>query len=437
MMMLSARGRQALNRVTRPLGSCQWMMPSFIFTMVLSVLFVFFGAQKEVNALVDEAKVEWIPAVMPKGEGALSRRDEVVRSGDTAVAALGRLGFAFADVSAMLDAARKVHPLRDIVAGKQFTRTEESGATHVYYPVDENNKLHLYIDGDAEGSQWKAELVKRAVATRTQTVSGTISDNLFLDAMRAGLDDRTTMNLIDIFSYDIDFARDLQVGDNFRVLYDEQFDEAGKLIGSTILAAEFVNRGEVYKAVRFQTRSGNSDYFSADGKSLRKAFLRSPVKFSRISSVFNLNRKHPILGYTRAHRGVDYAAPMGTPIRSVGDGKVLFAGNKSGYGRLVEIRHSNGNITTAYAHMKGFGSGIRTGAHVRQGEVIGYVGMTGLATGPHLHFEFRVAGQAVNPLSVKRPPANPVPSSEMDTFRSVAAQLLERTHASSPELVWS
>ena len=208
------------------------------------------------------------------------------------------------------------------------------------------------------------------------------------------------------------------------------------MLESSILAAEFINRGEKYRAVRYEQADGKVDYFTPEGKSMRKAYLKAPVKFSRISSTFKTKRKHPVLGYTRAHRGVDYASPSGTPIHAIGDGHVTFVGWKGGYGRYVSIRHNNRNHTSAYAHLRSYAKGIKRGMKVRQGKIIGYVGMSGLATGPHLHFEFRSRGRAVNPLTVKHPPAQPVATTERQRFQTQTAPLLGRLKENSAQLAW-
>ncbi|RMH61409.1 MAG: M23 family metallopeptidase [Zetaproteobacteria bacterium] len=280
-----------------------------------------------------------------------------------------------------------------------------------------------------EHGAWHAALAERKTSSRRMLAAGVIHDSLFESAARAGLDSRTTMNLVDIFSWDIDFARDMRDGDSFRVLYDELYDDEGRLIATKILAAEFINQGQRFRAVLFTGPDGREEYFTPEGRSMRKAYLKAPVKFTRISSRFRLRRKHPILGFTRAHRGVDYAAPMGTPVHAIGDGRVRFVGWKGGYGRFVLIQHVNRAHSTAYAHLSRFARGLHRGMRVRQGQIIGYVGMSGLATGPHLHFEFRVRGRAIDPLTVKRVPSRPVPKSQMARFKQQSAPLLAALEA--------
>ncbi len=208
------------------------------------------------------------------------------------------------------------------------------------------------------------------------------------------------------------------------MVYHEHYSEGELLRGGDIIAATFINQGRRYTAIRYTNADGETMYYTEDGRPLRKSFLRTPVEFTRISSVFSTGRKHPILGYMRAHKGVDYAAPTGTPIRAAGDGKIVFRGWKSGYGNFVMIQH-NKEISTAYGHLSRF-AGIKNGERVQQGQTIGYVGMTGLATGPHLHYEFRVGGKHRNPLTVTLPPPEPLPAAQLAQFRQQSAPMLTR-----------
>ncbi len=397
------------------------------------IIWSFIGGGESVRASVATLHEEWIPAEPPTLKQHLPEQQEVLKAGDNALVALSRLGFSMAEITDMIAAAKRVHPLKNIRAGQRFVRRGHAGDMHVYYHVDAKRLLHL----SSNGNGWLAKMESKPISTRSVVIQGEIRDNLFTDAAAAGMDDRTIMNLVDIFAWDIDFARSLRKGDSFRLLLEESFDTEGKVRSNTILIAEFVNQGNVYHAIRFEKSPGRFEYFSSDGKSMRKAYLKAPVKFSRISSRFKLKRRHPILGYTRAHRGVDYAAPSGTPVRAVGDGYVTFAGWKGGYGRYVEIQHNNRNHSTAYAHLRRYGKGIRKGRKVKQGQVIGYVGMSGLATGPHLHFEFRVRGRAVNPLTVKRAPARPVPKSQMARFKAEANEALTRMQQQATLSSWS
>ncbi|VAW50761.1 Peptidase, M23/M37 family [hydrothermal vent metagenome] len=261
-----------------------------------------------------------------------------------------------------------------------------------------------------------AKTYNHIIETRETHASGIIDSSLFLAAQDAGISQNVIMELANIFGWDIDFALDIRKGDNFTVLYEELYRNGEKISDGNILAAEFTNNNKTYRAVRYTNPQTNrSEYFTADGKSMRKAFLRTPVNFTRISSRFTVNRYHPILHKFRSHKGVDYAAKRGTPIHSAGDGKVIFKGKKGGYGKVMIVQHGT-KYTTLYAHLKTYNRKLRVGSKVKQGQTIAYVGSSGLATGPHLHYEFRVNGTHRNPLTVKLPVSSPVPKRYMADF---------------------
>ena len=216
---------------------------------------------------------------------------------------------------------------------------------------------------------------------------------------------------------------DIQQGDRFTVVYEEVFQDGVRLRSGNILAAKFVNEGREYRAVRYVDDKGRGEYFTPDGRSLRKAFIRAPVQFSRISSRFNPSRRHPVLNTIRAHRGVDYAAPTGTPVRAAGEGRVRYVGRQGGYGNVIELEHGSG-VVTVYGHLSRFAKGLHRGQRVELGKVIGYVGSTGLATGPHLHYEYRVRGVHKNPQTVPLPDALPIPADQRDQFLATTADLV-------------
>jgi murein DD-endopeptidase MepM/ murein hydrolase activator NlpD len=280
---------------------------------------------------------------------------------------------------------------------------------------------NFYISHNGEG--FVGEIHEKPIEIRLTHASGEISSSLFLAGQKAGLSDNMIMELVNIFGWDVDFALDIRSGDTFSLLFEEHYVDGEKLRDGKILAADFTNRGESYRAVLFTDPEGHTQYYSADGKSMRKAFLRSPVDFRRISSTFQGERYHPILGKKRPHRGVDYAAVTGTPIKAAGDGKVIFRSKKNGYGNTVILQHG-GKYTTLYAHMSKFRKGVTNGSRVKQGQTIGYVGMSGLATGPHLHYEFRVNGVHSNPLTVKFPDAAPISAKYKSDFTQQSTQLL-------------
>jgi len=275
-----------------------------------------------------------------------------------------------------------------------------------------------------ESSGFVAEIIDRPIEIRKRRAYGRIDSSLFESGNTAGLPDKLIMNLAGIFAWDIDFVLDIRVGDNYYILYEEIYQDGEFVTDGEIIAAEFNNDGRTYQAIRFIDNDGRSDYFTPDGSSVRKAFVRAPVDFSRISSSFNPRRRHPVLNTIRAHRGVDYAAPRGTPIKAAGDGKIIFRGRKGGYGNAVIVQHG-GNITTLYAHMSNFARSAPFGSRVIQGQVIGFVGSTGLATAAHLHYEYRLNGVHRNPRTVKLPKAEPIKDEYKEKFLAEAQPLLD------------
>jgi len=284
-----------------------------------------------------------------------------------------------------------------------------------------NSLETIRVDRDGDSYAFSKDVIEPDVSTRF--ANGSIDSSLFVAAQNAGLSHNLTMQMANIFGYDVDFAREIRQGDSFEVLFEEKHIDDQRVGTGNILAARFTNRGKTYTAVRYTDRNGQSSYYRADGTSMRKAFIRTPVEFARISSRFNPGRRHPVLNKIRAHKGVDYAAATGTPIKATGDGRVVHVGRKGGYGNTVVIKHGQ-TYQTLYAHMSRYASGLRAGSNVSQGQVIGYVGATGLATGPHLHYEFQVNGTHVDPLSVKLPASDPIPQGERTAFMALSNQLM-------------
>jgi murein DD-endopeptidase MepM/ murein hydrolase activator NlpD len=280
-----------------------------------------------------------------------------------------------------------------------------------------------------EGEAWKGALEEVPVFTDTAVLAGEVTSSLYralLDGDGAGVPAAEREQVADIladriFAWQIDFSRDLRAGDTFRVLYERQVRPDGTARSGRVLGVQFALSGRSHEAYLYRSPDGREDYYAADGGSLRRAFLRAPLEFRRISSAFSKGRFHPILKTTRAHNGIDYAAASGTPVRATGDGVVVRAGNAGGYGNLIEIRHQRG-YSSRYAHLRGFAKGVRAGAHVRQGDIIGYVGMTGLATGPHLHYEFHANGRPVDPNSIKYITGEPLPARQKDAFLAMVRQ---------------
>ena len=286
---------------------------------------------------------------------------------------------------------------------------------------DAGSRIDLKVDGDR--IEEKVQL--RPIERRVEIAAGTISSSLYRDGARAGLTPGAINGMANIFKYDIDFVADVRDGDTFQVVYEDLWREGQRVGSGDIIGATFTNRGKRYTAFAFQ-RDGKTEYFDGSGRPLRKTLMRIPIEFARLSSTFGM-RRHPVLGRMRAHKGVDYAARSGTPIMAAGDGKVAFAGWKSGYGRAVIIDHGQGR-STLYGHLSAWGK-YKQGTRVSQGSTIGFVGMSGLATGPHLHYEFRINGKQVNPLTVTMPKPVPLSGAELARFRAATAPAVAKLMA--------
>ena len=318
-----------------------------------------------------------------------------------------------------LDKAR--NQFRNIKPGNVIKITHLDGQVlSLHSKIDLTNEL--VIEKNETG--YEANIIEHPVIKKKRMAHGNIKSSLFESAVTAGLSDKIIMNLAAIFAWDIDFVLDIRQGDSYYVHFEEIWQDGKFISDGEIIAAEFNNNGRVLQAIRFVDDDGYTNYFTPNGDSLRKAFLRAPVDFTRISSNFNPKRKHPILNTIRAHRGVDYAAPKGTPIKASGDGKVIFRGTKSGYGKTIIIQHG-GNITTLYAHMSSYIKKIKVGTKVRQGETIGFVGSTGLATANHLHYEYRINGVHRNPRTVNLPDAKPIDEKYRMKFFAYAGPIIE------------
>ncbi len=311
--------------------------------------------------------------------------------------------------------------LKRLIPGDEIQIEHDEGSlVSLYRELDLTSALKV----SKEASGFSAEIIDRPIEVRRKLAYGRIDTSLFESATEAGLTDKLVMNLAGIFAWDVDFVLDIRGGDQYYILFEEIYQDDQYVIDGDIVAAEFNNDGRTFQAIRFVDGSGRSDYYTPEGLSVRKAFVRAPVDFSRISSSFNPRRKHPILNTIRAHRGVDYSAPSGTPIKAAGDGKVIFRGVKNGYGNAVIVQHG-GNITTLYAHMSRFHNSSRVGRRVVQGQTIGYVGKTGLATASHLHYEYRLNGVHRNPRTIKLPQADPIREEYRTDFLATAGPILD------------
>lgn len=359
----------------------------------------------------------------------------IIKWGDNLSLIFSKAGLSPRQLHAVMSLGKPVQPLEHLQPGqllqltfKENTEPRQLAALRLHVsPIE-------YLEVRATGDNFQAKHLFRKTETHAKIVTGTIERSLFEDGLQAGLTDKQIMELTYIFGWDIDFALDLRAGDSFKVLFEEHYLRRKKVQNGPILAAEFTNHGKTYRAVRYTNANHHTGYYTPEGASMRKAFLRTPVNYTRISSPFNLQRKHPILNRIRAHTGVDYAAPTGTPVKASGEGKVVFIGRKGGYGKAIVLQHGT-KYSTLYGHLSRFKQGLREGAKVNQGEVIGYVGQTGLATGPHLHYEFRVNGVHRDPLTVKLPRANPIPSHYQQDFQRHAASLAARLDATGTSTV--
>lgn len=310
--------------------------------------------------------------------------------------------------------------MRKLVPGDTFEIEHDGGKVmRLYHELD---LTHTLIVNRGDG-RFEVETILRPTEKRQSTAHGRIESSLFESAAAAGMSDNLIMNLAGIFAWDVDFVLDIRRGDDYYILYEDVYQDGKFIKNGEILAAEFNNNGRTFQAIRYVDADGRSDYYTADGHSVRKAFIRAPVDFSRISSSFNPRRRHPILNTVRAHQGVDYAAPTGTPIKAAGDGKIIHRGKKGGYGNAVILQHG-GNITTLYGHMSSFAKNARLGQRVKQGEIIGFVGKTGLATAPHLHYEYRLNGTHRNPRTVALPDADPIAAKFKESFLSKTQPIL-------------
>lgn len=356
----------------------------------------------------------------PKGQSFF--REERVQRGDTLASLLDRLTVSDREAFDFIRSDKTAQSIaRQLRPGKVVTaRTDEHGELQaLHFPVTGKDSL---ISIRREGGKLIAEERAPALEPRIFMRSGEIRYSLFGATDAAGIPDAIATQLAEIFGGDIDFHRDLRKGDRFNIVFEMLYQRGQPIKSGRILAAEFTNERKSYQAFWHSSEDGRGGYYSADGKSLRKAFLRSPLEFSRVTSGFTTSRFHPVLQTWRAHKGVDYGAPIGTKVRSVADGTIEFAGKQGGYGNLIIIRHQ-GSYSTAYGHLNGFAPGIRKGSRVAQGDTIGFVGQTGLASGPHLHYEFRIRDSQVNPLAVSLPTAPPLDSIQLGRFRASTAPL--------------
>ena len=362
-----------------------------------------------------------VPALLAIATGpAAATIEVVVGRNDTLDGIFRHRSLNLADLAAIRNLPGVHQSLDFLKPGDAIKVTHADGAVReLWHKISDTQTLDV-MRNDAGFS---VKMLDNPVETRVRTATATIDSSLFQAAEGSHISDAVALKLANVFAWDIDFVLDIRDGDRFTAVYQQIYQDGRYVHDGELLAAKFVNDGRVYRAVRYVDGAHAAGYYAPDGRPMRKAFLRAPLDFTRVSSAFNPHRAHPILNIIRGHMGTDYAAPIGTPVHAAGDGHVSFAGRRGGYGNALMLTHG-GNVSTLYGHLSRFARNIRVGKTVRQGEVIAYVGMTGLATGPHLHYEYLVGGVHKDPQTVHLPGAEPLRADALDKFRSASAPLL-------------
>lgn len=398
-------------------------------TMPLLGVVTAFGLVPESKLGLDSTKLATEEIALPKVAPAPATvasfwRNERVQRGDTVAELLRRLNVEDAAASDFLRTDAAAESFRKLAVGKEVQAETSAAGSLVALRYLGEKGAQIVIE--KQGDTFKARTLPAQLEKRLFVRTGEIKTSLYAATDAAGVPEGAANQLTEIFSGDIDFHHDLKRGDKFTVVYEMTYSNGALVSAGRIQAAEFINQGEAYRAVYFQSDAEHGDYYTPEGKSVRKAFLRSPIAFSRISSGFSNSRFHPVLNKWRAHKGVDFAAPIGTPVKVTSDGVVSYVGRQNGYGNVVMINHQGGRYTTVYGHLSRYAKGLYRGQRVTQGDVVAYVGMTGITSGPHLHYEFKVDGLQRDPLRVALPNATPVNESAMPAFRTLADNFVAR-----------
>jgi murein DD-endopeptidase MepM/ murein hydrolase activator NlpD len=399
-----------------------------LLSLACAYYFYIYDSKTTLNPVPVQASLLTISPVVPQFQSPapepvkMVTKNVTIKKNETFGALMQSQGFENQIIQDVYSSAKDVYDLRQIRAGFNLgiTTDQENKFAKLEYIISPSQTLIVSKTPDA----MKAEMVRHPSETTKEQLGGMIEGSLYYTINRLGEEDQLVINFAEIFDWDVDFFKDLQEGDSFRIIYEKQFIN-GKPYGyGKILAAELTNKGKTLTAIGYQ-RGKDWEFYSPDGKAMKKAFLASPIKFSRISSGFTSRRYHPVLKTYRPHYGIDYVAPYGTPVRAIGKGRVILAGWAGGAGKTVKLQHDK-SISTTYCHLSIFASGIRQGASVSQGQVIGYVGATGLATGPHLDFRYVINGKYVNFLKVKTPQAEPLSTAEIARFQSSTAGITQQ-----------
>ncbi len=393
-----------------------------VSTMPLLGVVTAFGLVPTSNLGLNTGKVaiEQIALPAPAAETPAATtfwRTERLQRGDTVAELLQRLNVNDATASEYLRKSADAKSFRKLSVGNEVQAETDAagGLISLSYLGEQGAKVIIKKEANGFSSKAVAAQLEKRLFVRT----GEIKTSLYAATDAAGMPESAANQLTEIFSGDVDFHHDLKRGDRFTAVYEMTYSNGALVKAGQIQAAEYINQGHVYRAVRFQTDATHSDYYTPEGKSMKKAFLRSPIAFSRVSSGFTMSRFHPVLNKWRAHKGVDFAAPIGTPVKATSDGVVSFVGQQNGYGNVVMLKHQ-GNFSTVYGHLSRYAKGLRNGSRIRQGDVIAYVGMTGMTSGPHLHYEFRVNDQQRDPLRVALPNALPITGANKVAFKKMA-----------------
>ena len=411
----------------RSLLANHWL-PLMIFhvLIVMCICFLFFlGGVNQTEGSIhpdqvttaSDAKIE----LLFRSEIVKKEIEGTIKKGDTISVLLGNY-LNTKQILQLAQQSKNIFPLSRLCIGQPYKLFLIDGQFDSFlYDIDRNEQLLIH----RHENEFDISRISIGYDVTTEVVNGTITSNLFDAVAKIGEEAELAINLADIFGWDIDFILDIREGDAFHAVVEKRFREGRPAGYGRILAAEFINQGKSYRAILFSDGNGNSDYYDPEGRNLRKAFLKAPLSFSRISSGFTMRRFHPITKTWKAHPAIDYVAPIGTPIKTVGEGKVVRIGYTKGNGNFIEIHHSNG-YSTLYLHMSQFARGVKKGKRVKQGQIIGYVGATGLATGPHLCFRMRNDGIPVDPTKVNIPSPPAVSSENMAEFRTLASPLLSQ-----------
>ncbi|MEP6658087.1 MAG: peptidoglycan DD-metalloendopeptidase family protein [Betaproteobacteria bacterium] len=423
--ILAQRLHASVRGVISFLSPGQWLAVTVLAFSGMAAFGV--APDSTLDLAVTEAVTRSLPhptvTALPGADGDGYWREERVQRGDTFGRVLSRLGVDDPDALKFVRADPVARALYQLKPGKPLrVETDADGRLLALRSPAGNGEL-LSLVRTAEGLS--ASIGPAPTEVAWKMAAGEIRSSLFAAADAADLPDPVTRQLAEVFEGDIDFYHDLRRGDRFAVVYEMRYVDGEPVGAGRIIAAEFVNDGRTFRAFLWRGADGYEGYYAEDGSALRKAFLRSPMEFSRITSGFTQARFHPILQTWRAHKGIDYAAPMGTPVRATAEGKVLVAGVQNGYGNVIHIQHQ-GIFSTLYAHLSAFAPDIHPGSHVAQGAVIGFVGETGWATGPHLHYEFRVNNEQQNPDMVALPNGEPLTPSQKATFLAGVAPALRQ-----------